>query len=308
MVMNMYDGKIKQNDISPKLKGLENAKTLSCEIKKVEPLGNLTAAMRDVGKMSGKFEKNPLFGGIVKPFSIRHSFFESAKQFAVGHFVRLRAWHTNDARADKAVKTGKTASIVGVTSADVSAEHEFKASKTARLVAYFRSPVNFVRNLMVALNVNVKTGFGADLDCENKVNVAVKDAIENASGAVVNGSRNVQFFKHLDILMAKSGSAETTLGFQSVHDVKAKTATVTNAETNILANVKHYARLIAWGNAVVDGVLIIRNAYEATQDGELLFMGTVPETWDEPYYDESGALIIEQVRVAEKSGEVLGVI
>ena len=98
--------------------------------------------------------------------------------------------------------------------------------------------------------------------------------------------------------------ADSTLYVERL--TEAESVVAEEASVEMITGLELYAKAIAWGYLVIDGVLKIASSYEASQDGDVLYIGVTPATWISPVQSED-VLAVSQARWADQKQGILEV-
>lgn len=270
---SLYDGDIKQEKTSPRAESVKEQKKLFCKVEQIDPLDGINVNARHVNKMGGTVKQKVFFGNsLFKRLTVRYTFLAAVNRFIERHFSSMESAPAEEIEASHVMKTGKEAPLASQPSKDMTLNYPFRTSVTARLVAHFRAPVVFVRNLFLPSGAKLTSGKGACADFNWTMKTAKESVMTKGEGAIAESTDNVVMVGK-DVV-AESAPSELTgidYDFNTAIEAKGEAATAIIVKAPIFPAVSHYAKLISWFYPeVIDGELILRQAYSATQDGNRL--------------------------------------
>lgn len=179
----------------------------------------------------------------------------------------------------------------------------------ARAVSYVIAKAILIVQMFMGHHAEATTGKGAVAESVKEIPLHVKREAISADSVEGEPENN----PCLTGLSVSGGSAPTQEAFIGTSFIVEGSAVAGTGDSlslvaSVGVGVSHIAKAMVWGYQVINGVLYIPYSYQATQTDDLLYLGVIPETWDSPYLDGSGALVIGQARLTKQEENILGVI
>ena len=267
----MYSGKITHEEIAPKGK-LEKEKKVHCTIEKIGGYDGLNVKAKRINALYGLFDNKTLsFGSFVKKLSVRYTFLGKIRKFLfMERKTKLTEQPAATMEVDNPIEAVVGASLSGEPVSDVTINEKVYFSTNARLVSYFRAPIDYVRYLFFERVTKL-------LSCEGKIARSIRTMQVTRTSKATKGegvltrSKDNTFYTSKQAIAESAPSDVQTLEHTmtgTAHEATAISGGGADVVIDAVQAVNHTAKLASWiYPELVGDVLIIRQAYSATQNG-----------------------------------------
>lgn len=241
----------------------------------------------------GKLHSTFSLAGIIKKVYVAFCFFKAKKRVRVKHDANLSAVSIAEMKAPKKAKDRINAPLINAGTESTAARSSVKASTTARLVAYFKGNLAFIKKIFTPHEASLTTVKSAVASYQEEVEMKSTADIQAADTAICQSVNKIEcqvkaagivadtnttaVNKIIKPKVKAAGSTAVTSNASIVKEIKAETTAAAvaarAAEISIHAvpKVSHTAKLAMWGDPVLEnGVLILKQAYSATQNDDVL--------------------------------------
>lgn len=266
----MYSGKFTNENRSPKGE-FTSEKKLNCTIEKVDGFDGLNVKTERINALSGFFSTMTSFGSLVKKLSVRYTFLGYIRKILVlKRTSRLAEHPAEEMDVDNSIKADVDALLTGNEASETVINSPIYFQTKARLVSYFRAPINFVRKLVFERVTKL-------LSCEGKLARSIRTMMVTRASKATKGEGVLARSKENTFYTSKEAKAEsapstvrTLEHIISNATYEAKTISIGSADGVIDSNLTftHEANLAFWfyPEIVGDGELVLKQAYSATQN------------------------------------------
>lgn len=231
------------------------------------------ASIRPTGGFDGAWERvGKAFSGIARPLAVLYRFLAYRKGVAVSHSAKASTAPTVAGQADNAVKAETSAQAASVPTVAAKLDRRERVSVCARAVAYALVLGRYVRGIAVGFRATPEAAPGAVAKYRRPVVIQQTAKATQSPGAIAESRKN-----KIPTAAVVAGQFAVTVPGSATMDAKAElTAAATTVypvagvvDTRI--NVTFTAKGAYWFYPeVVDGVLILRQAYSASKNGNIL--------------------------------------
>lgn len=249
------------------------------------------------------------FGSKIVVLHLRYRWLEAYSRILTGLYASATTGQAIEAKAENQANSGLYAHAKAEDAQEANIDSSVKIGLFAKAVSYVIAKAVHIIQMFMGHRAEATTGKGAVAESVKEMPLHVKHDAISADSVEGEPENN----PCLTGLTASGGSAPTQEAFIDTSFIVEGSAIVgTGDSLSLVASVGIgigcYAKAMAWGYQVINGVLYIPYSYQATQTDDLLYLGVIPETWDSPYLDGSGALVIGQARLTKQEENILGVI
>lgn len=246
-----------------------------------EPL-ELTAEIAQVGQITGKVQKVPGFSGVmflkrtysavIEAAQAAYRFLKARSKIIAGHKATADAAPGAEIKADRITASRVAAEVCAHDAEEMQATRKVGVSVLSRLVAYNRAAVVHLAKIITGKKAEATTAEGISASYHETAILERTYNAEAAPGKKAGCKREIQ------LSVVSTGSAASAVaGGASRYTCTETQAQAGAAETQALAvdmnadTVECSAMAVFWiYPEVVDGVLILRQAYSATQTDDVL--------------------------------------
>lgn len=168
--------------------------------------------------------------------------------------------------ADKKAQTKMNAPLVDQPSKAMEAKSNFVTSLSATLHAFMRAPAVTIANIFASIKAMMTSSVGSVFKHQTEMPMIHDSEMQSADTSILKHASNSGNEIKADGITAYSGV--TSAEKESTSELKAAASANESATANMngKAQNEHYSRVNTWyPPELVDGVLYIRQAYEATQ-------------------------------------------
>lgn len=215
----------------------------------------------------GKF-----FSGAPRRLAAIYRFLSFHDRIITKHRAKAISAPAVEMEADSKLAAELEANLTARTVADLTTDSGVKTSLTAKLVAYRRAGLRYIKGMPLKRITKLIAVPGAVAKYKKKMPLTVKIQTTAAPGAVMESRYNRIKENHEAAAIsapAELATLETT--FSVGHSTKPSTAAALSVNLDSAFAVTHSAKIVTWIEPVViDGVLYLRQAYNATKNGDIL--------------------------------------
>lgn len=262
----MCSGKFTHEEIAPK--GTLKKEQLSCDIQRIDGHGDFKVKSRNINSLNGMFSNMISFGSHIKKLTTRYTFLDAITKFIAKHTAKAASAPTIDTEVNSHIQTDLTSKLSGQPASDVTIKHPVSMVVKAKLVSYFRAPINYVRKLVFVRVANL-------LPCDTTLSKSIRTLPLTRTSKITKGTaklaRSIDNTFHTGT-QAQAESAPSTvptldLGTGTSHEANAIAGGGADVVIDTIPAVSHTAKLAFWFYPeVVDGDLILKQAYGAVQN------------------------------------------
>ena len=266
----MYSGKFTNENRSPKGE-FTSEKKLNCTIEKVDGFDGLNVKTERINALSGFFSTMTSFGSLVKKLSVRYTFLGYIRKILVlKRTSRLAEHPAEEMDVDSSIKADVDVLLTGNEASETVINSPIYFQTKARLVSYFRAPINFVRKLVFERVTKL-------LSCEGKLARSIRTMQVTRTSKATKGegviarSKDNTFYTSKEALAGSAPSDIQTLEHTMTgtsHEAVASAGGSVDVKTNVFPAVSHTAKLAFWfyPEIVGDGELVLKQSYSAVQN------------------------------------------
>lgn len=156
--------------------------------------------------------------------------------------------------------------------AELKVDQKVRFAPAVRLVAYARAAMAYIKGILTPHEARLVSAPGVEAEYQKAVQLE-HTAKTDVAGTTTMEARYTRFTADSEASGSTATGAITAAEMILSAEHEAKAAKASAAEVNVREALKttHTARLVTWGDpVVVDGVLILRQVYDAEQNGEIL--------------------------------------
>lgn len=268
--MSIFNGKLTRRggvtarveDKTPKLTATITDKTGGPRAE-IAPSGGFSGVLTRVGKA---------FSAVARPLAILYRFGRYVKGVAVSHSAMANAAPTVELQADNAVQAEASAQAATVPVVAAKVDRAERVGVFARAVAYALAVGRYIRGIAVGFRAAAGTAPGAVAKYRRPVVIQRTAKATPAPGAIAESRKNkIPTATVVCGQFAEAIPGGTTMDAKAELTAAATTATPVAGVVDLRLNVVLSARAATWEDpVVVDGVLILRQAYNATVKNGIL--------------------------------------
>ena len=267
----MYSGKFTNENRSPKGE-ITSEKKLHCTIEKIGGYDDLNVKTKRINALHGIFDNKTLsFGSFVKKLSVRYTFLGKIRKFLfMERKTKLTEQPAATMEVDNPVEAVIGASLSGEPVSDVTINEKVYFSTNARLVSYFRAPINYVRHLVFERITKL-------LSCEGMLARSIRTLVFTRTVKATKGegviarSKDNTFYTSKEALAGSAPSDIQTLEHTMTgtsHEAVASSGGGADVVIDVVSAIGHTANLAFWyyPELVGDGELVLKQSYSAVQN------------------------------------------
>lgn len=271
--MKHYDGKIWPVEKKPKGEIRPEIKLIS-RISIVDRLGKLYAQFDRLNALRGVMVKRatPVVERI-KRLANRYVFFEAIARIFPRHETTADIAPTIDVTIDHAIKIDTETPLTPRPVEEIKVDRDVKFSAIANLVAYARAPVIYLKRILTPHIAKLISAAGAVADVREKIIYTILTSQALKAGSAIVKSRDNPLTATSEVeggsATAKTVAAETEFYSDGTAEPIAAEAVAVNAYSE--SGIDTAVKLANWMEPVViDGVLVLRQVYDATLTNGIL--------------------------------------
>lgn len=231
---------------------------------RVCPYSGFSGVLRKAGE---------IYNVIAKPLFVFYRFLSANGIIRSRHTAEANIAPAVEIEADSAIKASKAAPLAAHPAKGISVDQKERVSVYAKLVAYRRAACVYIKQLFFKRTAELIAAPGAVAKYSKAVKLNRTSKAIAADSAIMESRFNT--IAHSYEAAGSSAPAQIVpaveSNFRATHTAKPATAKVVGVNINNALRVNHSAKMATWIDpVVVDGVLILRQAYSATQEENVL--------------------------------------
>ncbi len=248
---------------------LKRKLSASLEQSTLSPSGQLTKTDGFSGRMT---RAGQWFAATVEKVNVLYRFLSASDQIRTSLKAMATSAPAKQVRADSSLTADTTVSMSTQPTVNASAKRSMHLFHFARLVAYNRAAAAYIKGILMACMGSLSTAIGVAAGYIKSVRIELKAAAQAAPATIAEGRFN---YIATEVKAAPIVALGQPVGIvESFADAHA--ATVLQAPAVLI---QHQSSLAMTGRAsmatwvdpyVENGVLILRQAYSATQENDVL--------------------------------------
>lgn len=231
------------------------------------------AKIKPISQYNATIKKSVSFAGVIKKLNLIFRFFSAKARIVNKHKANATSALSVDAEAKSTIKASKETQISVHPSKEISVDQKERLSVSAKLNAYRRAGCRYIKKLFFKRKSKAIAAPGTIAKYSKILKLEKSSKAISAGSSIMESQFNMIAHNH----EAAGGSAPAHIvpaienTFSAEHMAKASKGTTVDVNIDSLLNVNHDAKMVTWIEpVVVDGVLILRQAYSATKENDIL--------------------------------------